>query len=336
MESQPKTLEDQIYAIVGKEYGPYYGWDTVNAPMIRHWCEAMGDINPIYTNSDAQKPALSGTEGSAGVVSPPTMLQAWVMKGYDEKFPEGSDERSCYEMLEILGDAGFFGVVAVNCEQTYERYLKEGENLYSITTVDSISERKNTPLGEGYFVTTVDRYYSMASSDRKRSKKDEYVGSMMFRVLRFKPSDKKPSLERQPSTSGPRDKALRPRPGINYDNRFFWDGLKNKELLIQKCRGCKELRHPPGPMCPSCRSLEWEALKSKGRGYIYSFVNMHHPQIPPFDSPNPIALVELDEGTRLVAGVQDITPTDMKIGMRVMVEFVEDGDMVFALFKPEK
>jgi len=58
------------------DIGPFKAWDTVNAPMIRHWCEAMGDNNPLYTDSDAAR-----AQGFEGVVAPPAMLQAWTMNG---------------------------------------------------------------------------------------------------------------------------------------------------------------------------------------------------------------------------------------------------------------
>lgn len=89
--------------------------------------------------------------------------------------------------------------------------------------------------------------------------------------------------------------AKRPLPGISDDTRFFWDGARaHGKLLIQRCKGCGELRHPPGPVCPSCHSFEWDTVESSGRGTVYSFVVMHYPEVAPFDHPNPIVLVELE------------------------------------------
>jgi uncharacterized OB-fold protein len=128
----------------------------------------------------------------------------------------------------------------------------------------------------------------------------------------------------------------RPRPGINRDNSFFWEGLKEDKLLIQRCQPCGELRHPPGPMCPHCHSLEWDTLEACGRGTIYSYVNLHHPAVPPFANPNPIGLIELEEGTRLVAGLLDIEADEVRIGQPVEVMFYreqEDDDHTIALFR---
>jgi len=114
----------------------------------------------------------------------------------------------------------------------------------------------------------------------------------------------------------------RPRPAITRDNEFFWNGVQAGKLLIQRC-ACGELRHPPGPMCPSCHSLEWDTLEASGRGTVYSFVVAHHPPIPPFEYPNPIVLVELAEGTRIVSNLLGVDPDAIRVGMPVRAEFVE-------------
>ena len=92
-------------------------------------------------------------------------------------------------------------------------------------------------------------------------------------------------------------------------------------------------------MCTACHSFEWDALQSKGLGKVYSFVVMHYPEVPPFDYPNPVALVELDEGTRLVAQLVGAKPGEIAIGQRVQVEFarfdtVDGGDIVLPQFRP--
>ena len=63
--------------------------------------------------------------------------------------------------------------------------------------------------------------------------------------------------------------ATRLAPAISPDTEFFWDGLREHKLLIQRCAGCGQLRHPPRPMCPNCRSLDWNTIESSGRGAIY-------------------------------------------------------------------
>ena len=74
--------------------------------------------------------------------------------------------------------------------------------------------------------------------------------------------------------------ASRLAPTITPDTAFFWDGLKEHKLLIQRCAACGVLRHPPRPMCPRCNSLDWNTVAASGRGELYSFVQPQHPPLP--------------------------------------------------------
>ncbi len=130
---------------------------------------------------------------------------------------------------------------------------------------------------------------------------------------------------------------LRPRPAppVTTDTKFWWDGIAENKLLIQRCLGCAELRHPPGPMCPACHSLEWDSVESRGRGEIYSFVTFHHPPIPPFEYPNVVVLVELAEGTRVVSNLPGVAPEDVKIGQPVQAFYTElEEGRTLLQFKP--
>jgi uncharacterized protein len=128
---------------------------------------------------------------------------------------------------------------------------------------------------------------------------------------------------------------LRPRPALTEDNAFFFDGTREGTLLIQRCASCYTLRHPPRPACAVCRSFEWDTVVASGRGTVYSYVVVHHPQVPAFDYPLPIAVVELEEGTRLVADLLGVAPKDVTIGMPVAVEFVAvDDELTLPMFRP--
>lgn len=166
------TLPD-LERYLGDDTGPLRGWDRVNAPMIRHWCEAMGDDNPIYTD-----PVAAAKEGFPAVVAPPAMLQAWNMVGYRGEAAPGSDHRDPMAVLPVLEAAGYPAVVAVNCEQEYEQYLQEGDEVYHCSTIESISAEKTTALGVGFFVTQLCTYYNQ---------RDEVVGTMRFRVFKYRP-----------------------------------------------------------------------------------------------------------------------------------------------------
>jgi uncharacterized OB-fold protein len=129
--------------------------------------------------------------------------------------------------------------------------------------------------------------------------------------------------------------ALRPRPALTQDNAFFFEGARRGELLIQRCASCGTLRHPPRPACARCRSFEWDTVVASGRGTVYSYVVVHHPQVPAFDYPLPIAVVALEEGTRLVADLVGVAPDAVRVGMPVVVDFVAvDDDLTLPMFRP--
>jgi uncharacterized OB-fold protein len=87
-------------------------------------------------------------------------------------------------------------------------------------------------------------------------------------------------------------------------------------------------------MCPHCRSTEWNTVEASGRGTIYSFVFHHHPTIPPFEAGHPIALIELEEGTRIVTDLVGARPEQIAIGIPVEVEFnAVDDELVLPQFR---
>jgi len=262
----------------------------------------------VYTDPEFAKCSSFG-----GIVAPPTMLQAWTMRGLrpgagSDQLPEGPQAR----LFELLGEAGFTSVVATDCRQEYHRYLRPGDLLEVTMEIESVSPEKQTALGSGHFITQRLIYHDQTG---------EPVATMRFRMLKFRPRQKRPGAPA--ADAAPR---RRPRPGITHDSRFFWEGLERGQLLIQRCADCGKLRHPPGPMCPACRSLEWKTHQASGRGSVYSYAVAHHPPIPPFAYPNVIALVELEEGTRLVANLVGVEREAIEIGMPVVCEIVEVED----------
>ncbi len=118
----------------------------------------------------------------------------------------------------------------------------------------------------------------------------------------------------------------KPGPVVTDDNGVFWDAAGAGRLVAQRCGACGRLRHPPRPMCPECHSLEVEVAELSGRGTVYSYAILHHPQHPAFDYPVLVALVDLDEGVRIVSNLVGIEPARIEIGMIVEVEFEARGD----------
>lgn len=124
-------------------------------------------------------------------------------------------------------------------------------------------------------------------------------------------------------------------PAISPDTEFFWNGLRERKLLIQRCGQCGSLRHPPRPMCPKCRCLQWDTIESSGRGAVYSYAIPHEPRFPGFEYPYIVVLVQLDEGVRLVSNLRDIDPADVTVGMPVEVCYQDfDNDLMLHQFRP--
>ncbi len=122
---------------------------------------------------------------------------------------------------------------------------------------------------------------------------------------------------------------------VGADDRCFWDGVAEGRLLLQRCSDCGQMRHPPRPMCPSCTSLAWETFEASGRGTVHSYVIPHSPVPPGFDEGYVVALIELEEGARLVsslAGVEhDAIRNDLPV--EVVFEPIDDGTLMHR-FRP--
>ena len=306
--------------------------------MIRHWVEAMGDHNPVYVSDDAARAA-----GYDELIAPPTMLQAWIMRGLraslltEEARAQGATQGSGpnEKMMQLLDDEGLTSVVATNCEQHYGRPLVVGDRLLVRSVIEAISDPKRTGLGTGRFITTRLDYVAVPDADvpvwvsddevQKLYEAGEPVATMRFRILKYLPPVRK--FPRPP----------RPRPAITQDNAFWFEGARAHKLLIQHCTSCGTLRHPPLPACAVCGSLAWDTVESSGRGTLYSYVVVHYPQVPSFEYPLPIGLIELEEGTRLVANLEGIAVDAITIGMALQAEFVDyDEELSLPVFVPAR
>jgi uncharacterized protein len=137
------------------------------------------------------------------------------------------------------------------------------------------------------------------------------------------------------SSTAVRPPASRPAPLLTDDNAFFWEAAAEGRLVAQRCHECGRLRHPPRPMCPHCRSLEFEVAQLSGRGSLYSYAILHHPRHPAFEYPVVAALVDLEEGIRLVSNLLGVESADIEIGMKLEVSFepTENGGAI-PVFRP--
>jgi hypothetical protein len=140
--------------------------DPVNQPTINNWLEAMGNDNPRFQAGEA----------------PPSMAQVWTMYGLAGRAP---DDDPLHAMMKVLTQTGYTAVLGTNCEQTYDRYLRVGEQLRVTTALDSVVGPKRTAMGEGYFVTSRSTWYV-----HQEDGQSERVATMLFRVLKFIPKER--------------------------------------------------------------------------------------------------------------------------------------------------
>ena len=281
---------------IGQRVGPYYAWNAVSRAQVWQWCAAMGDENPLYLSGDA-------------VMAPPTMMQMWTFRDVHGAYAPGSVDQDVYEVLGKLDALGFSATVAVSYDQTYHSYLKAHDLVHHYSGIVNITDQKSTGLGEGYFVTEHAEYFNQ---------NDVCFGEAKVTYFKYKPKARQPH---QAATEI--RKVERIRPVENHDSAHYWQGLREGKLLLQKCNQCGTFRHPPQPMCEACQSLQWSCVASKGLGTIYSYTVIHYPEIPPFDYPNAIVLVDMDEGVRLAYQLVDVAPDAIQIGARVKTRIDE-------------
>jgi uncharacterized OB-fold protein/acyl dehydratase len=307
----------------GKQGSPETARDPVNQAMIRHWCDAMEDHNPVYTDVEFASRSIHG-----GIVAPPAMLNAWGMRGLEPSHSRPDRAReSSGQIYGALDAAGYTSVVATNSEHEYPRYLRLGDELSAVSLLEDVSDEKKTALGVGHFVTTLTDY---------RDQHDELVGRMRFRILKFKPGTGAGGSGVD-GESSPAAKSARPQPGISRDTAFFWQGLEEGELRVQQCDRCEILHHPPMVRCPECGSREFGWIVSSGRGTVYSFVEPVHPNFAAFDPPYVVGLVELEEGTRLLTNIVDLDPESVRVGMPVEVNLARrNSERTLPFFRPQR
>jgi uncharacterized OB-fold protein/acyl dehydratase len=280
---------------------PRLGREPVNEPMMHHWLDAIGDRNPIYVDEAAATAA-----GHPGIVAPPAMIQVWTMTGLGGVRP---DDDPLTRIMRLFDDAGYVGVVATNCEQTYRRYLRPGEQVSIAAELTDVVGPKQTALGEGYFINQKITWQVG----------DEEVAEMMWRIMKFVPRDQQVAASAVPDDL---DADAMMRPAASRDTQFFWDGVRTHELRVQK-RADGSLQHPPVPAVWQDKQSPVEYVVASGRGTVFSYVVHHAPKVPGRRLPFVVALVELEEGVRMLGELRNVDPSAVEIGMPVHATYID-------------
>ena len=139
----------------------------------------------------------------------------------------------------------------------------------------------------------------------------------------------------QTLTCGP----LMPRklPALNADNRAFWQGGEQGELLIHHCAACCRYFHPPAPLCAHCASFDVAPQAVSGKGKVLSYTINYQPWTPDLEVPYVVAIIELVEqsGLQFVSNVVGMPVTDVSIDMPVRVRFLNVEDVWLPLFEKD-
>jgi uncharacterized OB-fold protein len=122
-------------------------------------------------------------------------------------------------------------------------------------------------------------------------------------------------------------------PAVNADSKPYWDAARQGKLILKHCLECRKAHFPPRHLCPSCWGPATEWIESKGWGSVYSFTVMRRAPTPEFAArvPYVVALVDLDEGPRMMANVVGENALSVQLGDRVRVRFEKRGDADFAV-----
>ncbi len=122
----------------------------------------------------------------------------------------------------------------------------------------------------------------------------------------------------------------KPIPTPSEDSRIYWEATKNHELKLQQCRVCGAFRFPPAEVCPECTSdaYDWKPVSGKGR--VFSFVIYHRAYQRGFadELPYVVAVIELDEGPRMLSNVTGCKPEEVRCDMPVEVVYEDITDEV--------
>ncbi len=132
--------------------------------------------------------------------------------------------------------------------------------------------------------------------------------------------------------------SARPIPPTSALTQPYWEAARRGQMAVQRCERCGQRPFPPRATCPSCgaSSLSWSPVS--GRATVYSYTIAHRPPHPAFAAQLPlvVAIVELEEGPRMVTNIVGCDPADVEVGMAVVAtsEPIDDTDMVLPVFTP--
>ena len=123
----------------------------------------------------------------------------------------------------------------------------------------------------------------------------------------------------------------------DLETQPFWDAAREGRLLIKHCNACDEYHFYPRPFCPKCWSDDVEWFEASGKATLYTWSVVHRNDLPPFGErvPYVAAVVDLEEGPRMMTNVEGCDEDALEIGMPLLVDFrVETDEVTVPVFRP--
>ncbi len=118
----------------------------------------------------------------------------------------------------------------------------------------------------------------------------------------------------------------------------FWQGLRKREVRIQRCEQCQRYVFYPRTLCPYCLSETLEWVRASGKGRVYSYTIVRRAMHPAFQAEVPyvFAIIELEEGVRLASNVINCRPEDLRVDMPVKAVYHDvTSEITLLKFEPE-
>jgi uncharacterized OB-fold protein len=122
----------------------------------------------------------------------------------------------------------------------------------------------------------------------------------------------------------------KPLPVVTEENRPFWEGCQQGKLLLQFCTQCQRYQFYPRLYCMHCGFDRLRWVEASGHGVIYSYSIIHQNKSPEFvnDTPYNVAIVQLEEGPRMLSDIVDIAAADLRVDLPVTVVFDRVTDTI--------
>ncbi|OBK73941.1 Zn-ribbon domain-containing OB-fold protein [Mycobacterium sp. 1274761.0] len=125
------------------------------------------------------------------------------------------------------------------------------------------------------------------------------------------------------------------KPTIDLDSAAWWDAVQDRRLMVNACGSCRRNSLYARPFCPHCWSPDVALSQASGRARLYTWTVIHQNTAPFADrTPYIVAMVDLEEGPRLMTEIQNCPVDALKADMELTLTFRDDDGFLVPVFTP--